>query len=310
MVSTIYLDAASATPLLPEAREAFIAAADTFGDPLMIHGPGRLARSMLDEGREAVAAAIGAQADEIVFTSGGTESVALAIWGGVRAMRELGSRVVVSAVEHPSVGGVGNVLASDGFELVEIPADDVRRMDMDRFAAEIRVPGTLLASVQHANHELGTMQQVGEAARLAREAKRSVPHRRVPDGRAPAGRRRRARAWICCRCRRTSSADRRASGPSTCGVASGSPRIRAVTTGSANGAPAWRTHRASPPWRPPCRCPWPPWAMPPPRSGRSPRPFGKASRHRCPVPMSMGTRPTARPIWSASAWTGSTLRPS
>ena len=86
-------------------------------------------------------------------------------------MRELGSRVVVSAVEHPAVGGVGNVLASDGFEIVEIPADDYGRMDMDRFAAEVRVPGTLLASVQHANHELGTMQQVGEAARLAREAK-------------------------------------------------------------------------------------------------------------------------------------------
>jgi cysteine desulfurase len=171
MVSTIYLDGASATPLLPEAREAFIAATDTFGDPLMIHGPGRLARSLLDDGREAVADAIGAQADEIVFTSGGTESVALAIWGGVRAMRELGSRVVVSAVEHPSVGGVGNVLASDGFEMVEIPADEYGRMDMDRFAAEVRVPGTLLASVQHANHELGTMQQVGEAARLAREAK-------------------------------------------------------------------------------------------------------------------------------------------
>ncbi|HEY6566565.1 MAG TPA: cysteine desulfurase family protein [Actinomycetota bacterium] len=171
MVNTIYLDGASATPLLPEAREAFIAAVDTFGDPLMIHEPGRHARSLLDDGREAVADAIGAQADEIVFTSGGTESVALAIWGGVRAMRELGSRVVVSAVEHPSVGGVGNVLASDGFEIVEIPADDYGRMDMDRFAAEVRVPGTLLASVQHANHELGTMQQVGEAARLARGSK-------------------------------------------------------------------------------------------------------------------------------------------
>jgi cysteine desulfurase len=171
VVSTIYLDGASATPLLPEAREAYIAAVDTFGDPLMIHEPGRQARSLLDEGREAVAEAIGAQADEIVFTSGGTESVALAIWGGVRAMRELGSRVVVSAVEHPSVGGVGNVLASDGFEIIEIPADGYGRMDMDRFATEVRVPGTLLASVQHANHELGTMQQVGEAARLAREAK-------------------------------------------------------------------------------------------------------------------------------------------
>ena len=118
-----------------------------------------------------MAEAIGAQPDEVVFTSGGTESVALAIWGGVRAMRELGTRVVVGAVEHPAVGGVGNALQSDGFEMVEIPADEYGRIDLDRYVAEIRVPGTLLASVQHANHELGTMQQIGEAARLAREAK-------------------------------------------------------------------------------------------------------------------------------------------
>jgi cysteine desulfurase len=171
MTADIYLDGASATPLLPEARAAFVDALDDFGDPLLIHAPGRRARSLLDESRETVASALGAQPDEIVFTSGGTESVALAIWGGVRAVRELGTRIVVSAVEHPAVGGVGHVLQSDGFEVVEIPVDTYGRIDLDRYAAEVRVPGTLLASVQHANHELGTMQQIGEAARLAREAK-------------------------------------------------------------------------------------------------------------------------------------------
>jgi cysteine desulfurase len=170
MTADVYLDSASATPLLPAAREATIAALDAFGDPLNIHAPGREARGILDGSRAVVAAAIGAQADEIVFTSGGTESVALAIWGGVRAVRELGSRIVVSTVEHPAVGGVGNVLESDGFELVRVPADMFGRVDLDVYAAEIRKPGTLLASVQHANHELGTMQQVAEAARLAHEA--------------------------------------------------------------------------------------------------------------------------------------------
>lgn len=125
---------------------------------------------MLDDSRVVVAEALCAQPDEIVFTSGGTESVALAIWGGVRAVRELGSRVVVGAVEHPAVGGVGHVLQSDGFEVVEIPVDGYGRLDLDRYASEVRRPGTLLASVQHANHELGTMQPVAEAARLAREA--------------------------------------------------------------------------------------------------------------------------------------------
>ncbi len=170
MTNDIYLDAASATPLLPAAREATIAALDAFGDPLNIHAPGRRARAVIDDARAVIAAGIGAQPDEIVFTSGGTESVALAIWGGVRAIRELGKRLVVGAVEHPSVGGVCHVLESDGFEVELIPVDGVGRIDMDRYATEIRRPGTLLASVQHANHELGTLQQVAEAARLARGA--------------------------------------------------------------------------------------------------------------------------------------------
>src|ERR1700675_2062756 len=147
MTGDVYLDAASATPLLPEAREALLSALDVYGDPLNIHGPGRQARRLLDESRLTVASAIGAQADEIVFTSGGTESVALGIWGGVRAIRELGTRIIVSAVEHPAVVGVCNVLESDGFRVVVIPVDGFGRMDMDRYAAEVRAPDTLLASV-------------------------------------------------------------------------------------------------------------------------------------------------------------------
>jgi cysteine desulfurase len=170
VIVDIYLDAASATPIVPQARKAFVAALDTFGDPLSIHGPGRAARAVLDDARVVVAGALGAQPDEIVFTSGGTESVALAIWGAVRAIRELGSRIVVSAVEHPSVGGACTVLEAEGIEVVLVPVDVHGRLDLDRFAVEIGRPGTLLASVQHANHELGTIQQVGEAARLCREA--------------------------------------------------------------------------------------------------------------------------------------------
>jgi len=170
MTTDLYLDAASATPLLPTARDAIVTALDTFGDPLNIHGPGLEARRLIEDARSTVADAIGAQADEIVFTSGGTESIALAIWGGVRAVRELGGRIVVSAVEHPAVGGVCHVLESDGLEVVMVPVDGDGRLDMDRYATEVRRPGTLLASVQHANHELGTLQQVAEAARLARAA--------------------------------------------------------------------------------------------------------------------------------------------
>jgi cysteine desulfurase len=170
MTADVYLDNSSAAPLLPDAREALLAALDVYGDPLNIHGPGRDARSLIDDARAQIAAGIGAQPDEIVFTSGGTEAVALGIWGGVRAQRELGRRIVVGALEHPSVGGVCHVLESDGFEVILVPADAQGRIDLDRFAAEVRRPGTLLASLQHANQELGTIQQIGEAARLAREA--------------------------------------------------------------------------------------------------------------------------------------------
>jgi len=78
---------------------------------------------------------------------------------------------VTTTVEHPAVGGVLNTLETDGFEsaLVEVDADG--RVDLDRFAAEVRTRGTLLASVQHANHEVGTIQQIAEAALLCREAK-------------------------------------------------------------------------------------------------------------------------------------------
>jgi cysteine desulfurase len=169
-MSDRYLDSASAMPLSSPARDAMLGSLDVFGDPLHIHAPGREARRILDASRDTVASALGAQPDELVFTSGGTESVALGIWGGVRAVRERGRRVVVTSVEHPAVGGVCYVLESDGFEVVIVPVDGFGRVDLDRFAAEVRRPGTLLASIQHANHELGTMQQIGEASRLAREA--------------------------------------------------------------------------------------------------------------------------------------------
>src|SRR5581483_8519118 len=170
MSGETYLDHASATPLHDRARRALTQALDAFGDPLRLHARGREARRVLDDARVAIAGAIGAQADEMVFTSGGTESVALAIWGAVRPVREIGSRIVTTAVEHPAVGGVLHTLETDGFETVIVPVDSDGRVDLDVFAAEVRRSGTLLASVQHANHEVGTLQPVAEAARLCREA--------------------------------------------------------------------------------------------------------------------------------------------
>jgi cysteine desulfurase len=171
MVTTsTYLDHASATPLDERARVALLAALDEFADPLRVHGDGLAAKRLLDDARATVAAALGAQPDEIVFTSGGTESVALAIWGGVRPIRELGTRILTTTVEHPAVGGVLHTLETDGFESVLVEVDRNGSVDLDAFAAQIRRPGTLLASVHHANHEVGTIQPIAECARLCREA--------------------------------------------------------------------------------------------------------------------------------------------
>lgn len=171
MTTETYLDHGSATPLHPRAREAFLSALDEFGDPLRVHGNGLAARRLLDGSRAQVAEALGAQPDEIVFTSGGTESVALAIWGGVRPIREFGRRIVTTTVEHPAVGGALHTLETDGFESSLVEVDEDGSVDLDRFAEEVRVPETLLASVQHANHEVGTIQQVAEAALLCRESR-------------------------------------------------------------------------------------------------------------------------------------------
>jgi cysteine desulfurase len=166
-----YLDHASASPLDPRAREAMLDALDVFGDPLRLHREGLRAKRLLDGSREQIAVALGAQPDEIVFTSGGTESVALAIWGGVRPVREIGHRIVTTTVEHPAVGGVLHTLETDGFESDLVAVDGYGRVDLDAFASAMRRPGTLLASVQHANHEVATMQPVAEAASLAHEHK-------------------------------------------------------------------------------------------------------------------------------------------
>ncbi|HEX3299342.1 MAG TPA: cysteine desulfurase family protein [Actinomycetota bacterium] len=164
-MADLFLDAGSGIPIAPAAREAMLAALDAVGDPLQITAPGRAARAVLETARSAVADTIGAQPDEVVFTSGGTESIALAIDGVTSAVR--GSTVVTSAIEHPAVTATIGRLAGRGITTKAIGTDADGRVDLDRFAAAVRAPGVALATIHHGNHELGTMQQIGEAARLA-----------------------------------------------------------------------------------------------------------------------------------------------
>jgi cysteine desulfurase len=166
-VAETYLDAASTTPLHPRARAALLDALDGFGDPSRLYGRARRARMLLDRSREQLAAAVGAAPDELVLTSGGTEAANLAVTGLARAARRR-RHLVVSAVEHTSVLAPARALAAQGFEVTEVGVDGGGRVDPDELAAAVR-DDTLLVCLQHANHEVGTVQPVREAADLAHE---------------------------------------------------------------------------------------------------------------------------------------------
>src|SRR6266700_6298092 len=160
-----YLDAASTTPLHSSARQALEHALDAFGDPARLYGRARRARLLLDQSRERVAAALGARADEVVFTSGGTEAANLAVAGMARGARRR-RHLVVSAVEHTAVLAPARLLEPQGFEVTEVGVDHYGRVDPAELAAAVR-DDTLLVCLQHANHEVGTVQPVREAAEAA-----------------------------------------------------------------------------------------------------------------------------------------------
>ena len=134
----IYLDHAATTPLRSEALEAMLPwLSEDFGNPSSSHSFGRKARAGLDEAHERIARAIGAQAREIVITSGGSESNNLAIKGAAWAGKARGHRIVSSAVEHHSVGHTLRYLEKFGFEIVELPVDRYGRVDPDELEAAI-----------------------------------------------------------------------------------------------------------------------------------------------------------------------------
>src|SRR2546423_8659443 len=119
-----YLDAASATPLHPVAREAMLAALeDGWADPDRLYTEGRRARLLLDRARASVAAAIGARPDEVTFTSSGTQAVQLGVLGLAGARHRFGRHIVVGAVEHSSVLHAVERLAEDGAEVTTRRAD-------------------------------------------------------------------------------------------------------------------------------------------------------------------------------------------
>ncbi len=164
-----YFDHNATTPVSPEVMETLVPClAEVYGNPSSIHHFGQAAKQRLESARRQLAELLGAQPNEIVFTSGGTESDNLAILGMVRNVRGERKHAVTTEIEHPAVLGAFAQLEREGVDVTHVPVGGSGVVD----AADIRralKPHTALVSVMHANNETGTVQPVAEIARIAHD---------------------------------------------------------------------------------------------------------------------------------------------
>ena len=166
----IYLDHNATTPVDPAVVDAVgEALRRDFGNPSSIHHFGQRAKSIVDDARSAVAALIGAQPSDVIFTSGGTESDNLAIRGAANLLRDRGrTHLVTTGIEHEAVLHTVKALAHKGWQTTIVPTDARGVVDPER-VREAVTSDTAVVSVMHANNEIGTIQPVAEVARIAHE---------------------------------------------------------------------------------------------------------------------------------------------
>lgn len=163
----IYLDSNATTLIDPRVAEAMLPFIhEHFGNPSSPHALGKRTRLAVEKARKQVAGLLGCRVDEIIFTSGGTESNNMALKGAAAAMREHGNHIVTSAVEHPAVSEVCNWLADNGFRQTIVDVDDTGMVSPDDVAAAMR-SDTILVSIMHAQNEVGTLQPITEIAKVA-----------------------------------------------------------------------------------------------------------------------------------------------
>lgn len=165
----IYLDYNATTPIDPRVAEAMRPCWETaFGNPSSTHPYGRQAKALLEEARSRLAALLNAQSDEIVFTSGGTESNNMALCGVARALASRGRHIVTSRIEHPAVVEPCLALMEEGFDVTFVGVDRYGMVDPEEMLAAFR-PDTILVSLMHSNNEVGTLQPVKTIAQAARD---------------------------------------------------------------------------------------------------------------------------------------------
>ena len=165
----IYLDHNATTPPATEVVDRMAAALrEQFGNPSSVHLYGQVAKAALDDARSAVAALIGGDPSEVVFTSGGTESDNFAIRGVAEALEPTGRRhLVASAIEHEAVLNTFKALVRRGWKTTLLPVDQSGILSTDVLERAV-TDDTALVSIMHANNEIGTIQPVAELARIAK----------------------------------------------------------------------------------------------------------------------------------------------
>ncbi|HEU0073275.1 MAG TPA: cysteine desulfurase family protein [Dehalococcoidia bacterium] len=170
----VYLDHAATTPLDPRVLDAMRPVLEsTWGNPSSIYAEGREARRALDAARRDVAEVLGARTNDIVFTSGGSESDNTAIRGAAFASERRGKHIITSAIEHHAVLHTVEQLEREGFSATYLPVDAEGFVSRDDLRAALR-PDTTVVSIMYANNEVGTIEPIADLVRTAKDFGRHI----------------------------------------------------------------------------------------------------------------------------------------
>ncbi|MBP3939760.1 MAG: cysteine desulfurase, partial [Clostridia bacterium] len=162
-----YLDNSATTPLCKEAVEKVnFALTSCWGNPSSLHANGIAASELMEESRAIIAGKLSCDPNEIIFTSGGTESNNIAVLGAANALKRRGSRIITTSVEHPSVEEPVKYLESQGFDVIRLRVNENGLIDERQLYAATN-PSVVLISVMYVNNEVGTIQPVEFAKRAA-----------------------------------------------------------------------------------------------------------------------------------------------
>ncbi|HEY0827512.1 MAG TPA: cysteine desulfurase family protein, partial [Bacilli bacterium] len=165
----IYLDHAAAAPLHPAVLQAMLPyLEEPFGNPSSVHSFGRSAKNALNDARDQISSQLNCDPGELVFTSGGTESNNLAIYGAALAQQGIKKHIITSQTEHQAVLFACNHLETLGFDVTYLPVDRFGQIQISELEAAIR-PDTILVSLMYGNNEVGTLQPIYQIGQLAQE---------------------------------------------------------------------------------------------------------------------------------------------